>query len=60
LVALVLVATVGNLLRQQGVVWPGPRYLPEMLGLVWTVGIAIWIRSRMPALEPAKTEVERG
>src|SRR5690606_10524707 len=35
LVALVLLATVGNLLRQQGVVWPGPRYLPEILGTVW-------------------------
>ena len=31
LVALVVIATIGNLLRQQGVVWPGPRYLPEML-----------------------------
>ncbi len=56
LVALVLVATIGNLLRQQGVVWPGPRYLPEMLGLVWSVGLAVWIRKRLPA-QPEAAEV---
>lgn len=49
LVALVLLATLGNLLRQQGVVWPGPRYLPEMLGTVWALGLALWIRKRIPA-----------
>ena len=49
LAALVVVATVGNLLRQQGVVWPGPHYLPEMLGLAWAAGLAVWIRKRMPA-----------
>ena len=48
LVALVLVATLANLLRQQGVVIPGPRYLPEMLGTVWAVGLGVWIRKRVP------------
>jgi hypothetical protein len=48
LVTLVLLATLGNLLRQQGVVWPGPRYLPEMLGTVWALGLALWIRKRIP------------
>jgi thiol-disulfide isomerase/thioredoxin len=51
LVALVAVATIGNLLRQQGVELPGPRYLPEMLGAAWAVGLAVWIRKRMPAAE---------
>lgn len=55
LAALVLLATVGNLLRQQGVVWPGPRYLPEMLGMVWAVALAVWIRKRMPITEPASS-----
>lgn len=49
LVALVLVATLGNLLRQQGVTLPGPRYLPEMIGAAWALGLALWIRKRMPA-----------
>jgi thiol-disulfide isomerase/thioredoxin len=48
LVALVLVATIGNLLRQQGVVLPGPRYLPEMLGAAWALGLALWIRKALP------------
>lgn len=48
LVALVLVATLGNLLRQQGVTWPGPRYLPEMIGAAWALLLALWIRKRMP------------
>jgi len=48
LVALVFVATLGNLLRQQAVALPGPHYLPEMLGTVWAVGLALWIRKRMP------------
>ena len=53
LVALVLVATVGNLLRQQGIAWPGPRYLPEMIGAAWAVGLAFWIRKRMPTTHEA-------
>ncbi|HLT40672.1 MAG TPA: TlpA disulfide reductase family protein [Enhygromyxa sp.] len=53
LVALVLVATLGNLLRQQGVALPGPRYLPEMIGAIWALGLALWIRKRMPASEQA-------
>ncbi|WP_106088615.1 hypothetical protein [Enhygromyxa salina] len=48
LVALVLVATLANLLRQQGVVIPGPRYLPEILGTVWAAGLGVWIRKRVP------------
>lgn len=55
LVALVLLATIGNLLRQQNITLPGPHYLPEMLGSAWAVGLALWIRKRMPAL----TESER-
>jgi hypothetical protein len=51
LVALVVVATVAHLLRQQGVVLPGPRYLPEMLGTVWAAGLALWIRKAIPAPE---------
>jgi hypothetical protein len=51
LVALVVVTIVGNLLRQQGVVLPGPRYLPEMLGTVWAAGLALWIRKSIPAPE---------
>jgi thiol-disulfide isomerase/thioredoxin len=47
-VALVLLATLGNLLRQQGVSLPGPRYFPEMLGAVWALGLALWIRKRIP------------
>ncbi|KIG14322.1 hypothetical protein DB30_06924 [Enhygromyxa salina] len=49
LVALVLVATFANLLRQQGVMIPGPRYLPEMLGTAWAAGLGVWIRARVPA-----------
>lgn len=51
LVALVLVASVGNLLRQQGVDLPGPRYLPEMIGTVWAAGLGLWIRKSMPIPE---------
>lgn len=51
LVALVLVATVANLLRQQGVVIPGPRYLPEMIGALWAAGLGVWIRKAMPAVD---------
>jgi hypothetical protein len=51
LVALVVVATVANLLRQQGVVLPGPHYLPEMLGTVWAAGLALWIRKTIPTPE---------
>lgn len=50
-VALVLIATLGNLLRQQGVALPGPRYLPEMIGAAWALGIAGWIRRAAPASE---------
>ncbi len=58
-VALVLVATLGNLLRQQGVSWAGPRYLPEMLGLAWAAGLAIYIRVRVPAPSaPSEPEAE--
>lgn len=46
--ALVLSATVGNLLRQQGVSLPGPHYLPEILGTAWALGLGFWIRKRMP------------
>lgn len=49
LVALVLVSSVGNLLRSAGVTLPGPRYLPEMLGAAWALGLAAWIRANMPA-----------
>jgi hypothetical protein len=48
LVALVLVASIANLLRQQGVALPGPRYLPEMLGTLWATGLAVWIRKSVP------------
>ncbi len=53
LVALVVVATVANLLRQFGVVLPGPHYLPEMLGAAWAAGLALWIRKTIPAPEAA-------
>lgn len=49
LVALILVATVANLLRQQGVVIPGPRYMPEMVGSIWAAGLAVWVRKSVPA-----------
>lgn len=58
LVALVLLATLGNLLRQQGVTLPGPRYLPEMLGAAWALGLAWWIRKRMPAAPTEDAQVE--
>jgi hypothetical protein len=51
LVALVVVAILANLARQQGVVLPGPRYLPEMLGTAWAAGLAVWIRKTIPAPE---------
>ncbi len=46
--ALVLVATIGTLLRQFQVALPGPTYLPEMLGTLWAAGLAIWIRKSLP------------
>jgi hypothetical protein len=52
LAPLVLCATLGNLLRQAGIVWPGPVYLPEMLGGLWGVALAVWIRVHIP-VEPA-------
>lgn len=58
LVPLVLVATVGNLLRQQGVELPGPRYLPEMLGAAWGLGLAVWIRRSLPPESKAGTKPE--
>lgn len=59
LVALVLVATIGNLLRQQGVALPGPRYLPEMIGAAWALGLALWIRTRLPA-PPSASDSDAG
>jgi hypothetical protein len=46
--ALVAVAVLANLLRQQGVVLPGPHVLPELLGTLWAAGLAVWIRKAMP------------
>ncbi|MFV8750817.1 hypothetical protein ACNOYE_09725 [Nannocystaceae bacterium ST9] len=46
--ALVVVATIGTLLRQLHVVVPGPTYLPEMLGTLWAAGLALWIRKTQP------------
>jgi hypothetical protein len=54
LVALVVVVVVANLLRQQGVLLPGPRYLPEMLGCVWAAGLGLWIRKAMPSPTPSE------
>ena len=54
LAALVLVACCANLLRAAGLQLPGPRLLPEMLGAAWALGLAGWIRAKMPA-EPAKS-----
>jgi hypothetical protein len=54
LVALVLIASVANLARQQGVVLPGPHYLPEMLGAAWAAGLALWIRKTIPAPEVSR------
>ena len=48
-VALVLCATVGHLLRLLGLELPGPRYLPELVGTIWAVGLALWIRLAMAA-----------
>jgi peroxiredoxin len=60
LVALVVVATLGNLLRQQGVALPGPRYLPEMIGAAWALLLALWIRKRMPADASGPPQRETG
>lgn len=54
LVALVAVTVVANLLRQQGVLLPGPRYLPEMLGTLWAAGLGLWIRKAMPVPEVSR------
>lgn len=51
LVPLVALATVANLLRQQGVQLPGPHYLPEMMGSAWAVALAFWGRARLPKFE---------
>jgi hypothetical protein len=53
--ALVLVATIGTLLRSFHVTLPGPTYLPEMLGTLWAAALAIWIRKTMP-VEPELPE----
>jgi hypothetical protein len=58
LVALVLVATVANLLRQQGVLLPGPRALPEIVGTLWAAGLGVWIRKAVPAPAPSETASE--
>lgn len=54
LVALVAVTVVANLLRQQGVLLPGPRYLPEMLGTLWAAGLGLWIRKTVPVPEVSR------
>lgn len=54
--ALVAVATLANLLRQQGVVLPGPHVLPELLGTLWAAALAVWIRKAMPAPEQPAEE----
>jgi hypothetical protein len=56
--ALVLVATLGTLLRSFHVDLPGPTYLPEMLGTAWAGGLAIWIRKTMPAEPEPKEETK--
>ncbi|MCA9685708.1 MAG: hypothetical protein KC457_26260, partial [Myxococcales bacterium] len=48
LAPLVLLATLGNLLRQQGVHLPGPVYLPEILATLWGAGLAMWMRRELP------------
>jgi hypothetical protein len=58
LVALVVVTVVANLLRQQGVMLPGPRYLPEIVGTLWAAGLGLWIRKAIPV--PQAREVSRG
>ncbi len=59
LAALVLTATIGNLLRQSGIGWPGPVYLPEIIGALWAAAIAIWIRKEIPAEPEPKAEEQR-
>jgi hypothetical protein len=54
LVALVVVTVVANLVRQQGVLLPGPRYLPEMLGALWAAGLGLWIRKTVPVPEVSR------
>jgi hypothetical protein len=54
LVALVVVTVVANLLRQQGVMLPGPRYLPEILGTLWAAGLGLWIRKSIPVPEVSR------
>jgi hypothetical protein len=54
LVALVAVTVVANLLRQQGVALPGPRYLPEILGTLWAAGLGLWIRKAIPVPEVSR------
>jgi hypothetical protein len=53
--ALVLVSTLGTLLRSFHVELLGPTYLPEMLGTFWAAALAIWIRRAMPP-EPESQE----
>ena len=60
LVPLVLISTLGNLARQQGLALPGPSFMPELVGTAWAAGLAVWIRRAMPASEPpAKSEPEK-
>jgi hypothetical protein len=56
LVALILCAVLGDLLRQELATLPGPSYLPEMLGTAWAAGLALWIRRRAPALREDEGE----
>jgi len=53
LVPLVLLATMANLLGQQGVTLPGPHMLPEVLGATWAIGLGFWARARLPGFELA-------
>lgn len=52
LAALVAASTVGKLLAQLGVELPGPTFIAEIVGTVWAGGLAVWIRRKMPELEP--------
>lgn len=60
LVPLVLAATVGNIIRQQGFVWPGPALLPEIVGTLWAASLAVYVRQTIPPDPKRRTQAPKG
>jgi hypothetical protein len=55
LVPLVVVATLGRVAGQEGIAWPGPGFLPELVGAALSLLLAAAARSAVPGVQEGRT-----